>query len=263
LKPNSVSDESDTTVVSSHGRINLDVDGRSRELLLELDRARSCSKPFMDTSVLHAMEQRYKTDILVVELEKELDRALLTQVFEREHLDRALHDEQRFLAEQEANAKEEARLADLGMRKDHMIHQMLKLRAAKVAQVLVKMKAAEHSEDEEDKRVLGSSGITAAEIVPYEPTKAVVKPNETETYKQRRQKRIAAIVGLASEAGSLNAGGKAPVVQFGLLHCVACNSMPCKWVPYRRLDALNVRMVRWLVCARGFRGLRVGVRRTG
>lgn len=58
----------------TYGKINLDIDGRARELLIELDRARVCVKPFMDTSVLHGMEQRYNTEVLVQELERELDR---------------------------------------------------------------------------------------------------------------------------------------------------------------------------------------------
>ena len=74
-------------------RINLDLDGRAKELLTQLDLARACSKKYMDTDVLLAMEQRYVTHILAQELEKEIDKVLLTQVFERENLDRALEEE--------------------------------------------------------------------------------------------------------------------------------------------------------------------------
>ena len=77
-------------------RINLDLDGRARELLQQLDLARACSKKYMDTDVLLAMEQRYVTHVLTTELEKEVDKVLLTQVFERENLDRALEEEATF-----------------------------------------------------------------------------------------------------------------------------------------------------------------------
>ena len=66
-----------------------------------------------------------------------------------------------------------------------------------------------------------------------------------ETMKERRQRRIAAIVGLTpmlpttGVTGDKN-GANQPAVQFGLLHCMACNTMPCSWSPFKRADLLEV-----------------------
>jgi hypothetical protein len=87
--------------------INMDLDGRAKEVMDELDRARCCTSKFMDTAVLLGLEQRYVTSILIPELERELDKVLLIQVFERENLDRALV-QQRIMAQEEAKQTAQA-----------------------------------------------------------------------------------------------------------------------------------------------------------
>jgi hypothetical protein len=65
-----------------------DIDLRSRQLLLEIDRAMSTSNEWMDTKLLHAANQRFPTDILRLQLEDELDNILKNQIQERERQDR-------------------------------------------------------------------------------------------------------------------------------------------------------------------------------
>ena len=71
-----------------------DVDERCRELLREIDRVLSSPQETMDTLVLHGAEQRFDRDILLLELERALDRELLKQVFERENIEQAIVSEQ-------------------------------------------------------------------------------------------------------------------------------------------------------------------------
>ncbi|OQR86627.1 hypothetical protein ACHHYP_10305 [Achlya hypogyna] len=65
-------------------KIEVDIDARCRTVLHELDRAIASTNEFMDSSVLHSAPQRFPTAVLRLELEKELDRLLLSQLTERE-----------------------------------------------------------------------------------------------------------------------------------------------------------------------------------
>jgi hypothetical protein len=105
-------------------RINLDLDGRAKELLHQLDMARASSKRFMDTDVLHAMEQRYVTYVLIEELEREVDKVLLTQVFERENLDRAVEEETAFAKSLTAAGEAEARRVKEALEKERLMRQV-------------------------------------------------------------------------------------------------------------------------------------------
>jgi len=72
------------------GVVSADVDERARDLLSEIDRANACNRPYMDSAILHGQEQRFDIDVLRDQLEMELDRVLLAQVYEREAIERAL-----------------------------------------------------------------------------------------------------------------------------------------------------------------------------
>jgi hypothetical protein len=61
-----------------------DIDEKCRLVLRELDRAVGNSNPFMDSNVLHNSRQRYPTAVLRIDLERELDSLLLSQMYERE-----------------------------------------------------------------------------------------------------------------------------------------------------------------------------------
>ncbi|KAF0697015.1 Aste57867_12289 [Aphanomyces stellatus] len=65
-------------------KVEVDVDLRCRLVLQELDRAMANHNDMMDSSILHSAPQRFPTKVLRLELEKELDRLLLAQLYERE-----------------------------------------------------------------------------------------------------------------------------------------------------------------------------------
>ncbi|CAK4706908.1 unnamed protein product [Aphanomyces euteiches] len=65
-------------------KVEVDIDMRCRLVLQELDRAISNPNDMMDSSILHSAPQRFPTKVLRLELEKELDRLLLAQLYERE-----------------------------------------------------------------------------------------------------------------------------------------------------------------------------------
>ena len=77
-------------VEASGDSLETDIDARSRTVLKELDKTISYSNPFMDSAVLHVAPQRFPTPLLRLELERELDRLLREQIFERERASKFL-----------------------------------------------------------------------------------------------------------------------------------------------------------------------------
>ena len=64
--------------------VETDVDARARSVLRTLDQAMVNKNPYMDSSLLHGLKQRFPTTVLRVQLEEELDNILREQVVERE-----------------------------------------------------------------------------------------------------------------------------------------------------------------------------------
>jgi Ca2+-binding EF-hand superfamily protein len=80
--------EAKQLIMPSHGEgIDIDVDDRCRKLMKEIDLAANNSNEFMDSEVLTGSALRYPTTVLRLELERDLDRNLLMQIFEREQND--------------------------------------------------------------------------------------------------------------------------------------------------------------------------------
>lgn len=68
--------------------VETDIDARCRLVYQELQRAIANTRnEFMDSHVLHSTLQRFPTKVLRLELEKELDRLLMSQVIEREEFE--------------------------------------------------------------------------------------------------------------------------------------------------------------------------------
>ncbi|KAF4040844.1 hypothetical protein GN244_ATG06886 [Phytophthora infestans] len=80
--------------------VNLDVDARCRLVFQELQRAIANTRnEFMDSNVLHSTLQRFPTKVLRLELEKDLDRLLISQIKEKEDFELA-----NFLSKKETTA---------------------------------------------------------------------------------------------------------------------------------------------------------------
>ncbi|KAE9043746.1 hypothetical protein PR002_g3176 [Phytophthora rubi] len=78
--------------------VEVDVDARCRLVFQELQRAIANTRnEFMDSYVLHSTLQRFPTKVLRLELEKDLDRLLISQIKEKEDFELA-----NFLAKKEA-----------------------------------------------------------------------------------------------------------------------------------------------------------------
>ena len=73
--------------------VTVDIDARCRVIQKEMDRAMHNSNMYMDSGVLHAASQRFPTQVLRLELERELDRLLREQVYEREKARKFLLEE--------------------------------------------------------------------------------------------------------------------------------------------------------------------------
>uniref|UniRef100_K3WCB9 Uncharacterized protein n=1 Tax=Globisporangium ultimum (strain ATCC 200006 / CBS 805.95 / DAOM BR144) TaxID=431595 RepID=K3WCB9_GLOUD len=68
--------------------VEMDIDARCRLVYQELQRAIANTRnEFMDSYVLHSTLQRFPTKVLRLELEKELDRLLMSQVTEKEEFE--------------------------------------------------------------------------------------------------------------------------------------------------------------------------------
>lgn len=79
------SDTSSSAVAASQ-KVETDIDEKCRLVLREMDKVIVNSNDTMDSSILHGNLQRFPTPILRLELEKELDRLLWSQVHEREQV---------------------------------------------------------------------------------------------------------------------------------------------------------------------------------
>lgn len=128
--------------------IDVDVDNRCRQLLLELDRALACTKEFMDTAVLHGADQRFPTPVLRAELERELDRVLLTQVFEREQVERAITLERQIISAQLRKTEAEGLAKRAEKEREIVLKQMEKADANRAAQLLLDGQRAEAEADD-------------------------------------------------------------------------------------------------------------------
>eukprot|EP00947_MAST-08B_sp_MAST-8B-sp1_P000929 g929.t1 len=64
--------------------VDIDIDKRCRSVLEELDLAYACRNPHMNSSVMHSVLQRFPVEVLRQDLERELDRLLVSQIKERE-----------------------------------------------------------------------------------------------------------------------------------------------------------------------------------
>jgi len=78
---------------SNGATLETDIDARCRTVLSELDKTTVYQNQFMDSSVLHVAPQRFPTAVLRLELERELDRLLREQIYERERASKFLVDD--------------------------------------------------------------------------------------------------------------------------------------------------------------------------
>lgn len=75
---------------SPHLSTDGDVDDRCYLIQTELDRAMFCRDSFLVSSILNGTPQRFPTQILRLELERELDRLLIDQILSREQEDQKM-----------------------------------------------------------------------------------------------------------------------------------------------------------------------------
>jgi len=64
--------------------LQMDVDKRCRQILVELDKAANNVSQYMDSAVLHVTPQRFPTKVIRIDLERELDRLLKEEIFRLE-----------------------------------------------------------------------------------------------------------------------------------------------------------------------------------
>eukprot|EP00816_Leptocylindrus_hargravesii_P008210 CAMPEP_0196807812 /NCGR_PEP_ID=MMETSP1362-20130617/7802_1 /TAXON_ID=163516 /ORGANISM="Leptocylindrus danicus, Strain CCMP1856" /LENGTH=1509 /DNA_ID=CAMNT_0042181887 /DNA_START=1363 /DNA_END=5889 /DNA_ORIENTATION=+ len=64
--------------------LQMNVDKRCRQILVELDKAANNVSQYMDSSVLHVAPQRFPTKVIRIDLERELDRLLREEIFRLE-----------------------------------------------------------------------------------------------------------------------------------------------------------------------------------
>ncbi|TMW64502.1 hypothetical protein Poli38472_011382 [Pythium oligandrum] len=72
----------------AYEKAEMDIDARCRLVFTELQRAIANTRnEYMDSSALHSTMQRFPTKVLRLELEKELDRLLISQIVEKEQFE--------------------------------------------------------------------------------------------------------------------------------------------------------------------------------
>ncbi len=68
--------------------VSKDIDFRARQILREIDRARSTRNEFIHSDVLHANDQRFPTKVLLTHLEDAMDNLMIEQIKDRERAER-------------------------------------------------------------------------------------------------------------------------------------------------------------------------------
>ncbi|CAE7856338.1 unnamed protein product, partial [Symbiodinium sp. KB8] len=92
------------------------------------------------TMVLHdGMEQRFETPVLRVELERELDRLLLAQVFEREQVEQTLKQQRKVAEEQLALIEGDLARERALQRREALLAGVRKAEAEKAAQLMMQL----------------------------------------------------------------------------------------------------------------------------
>ena len=175
--------------------IESDVDARARAMLRALDQAIVNKNPYMDSTVLHGLKQRFPTSVLRLQLEDELDNILREQIIERERAmlkrvevsDSDDDSDDGNSQDEEGNEEEEEVMDELG--DDDEIAMKIKKRAARREKRRRKLK----QEDEE------------AQVLKYR--KLISTQNKS---------------GEALEMANLQN-------QLGIKGCLACRTSPCSW----------------------------------
>ncbi|KDO25535.1 hypothetical protein SPRG_22227 [Saprolegnia parasitica CBS 223.65] len=181
-------------------KVEVDVDARCRSVLHELDRAISSTNEFMDSSVLHSAPQRFPTSVLRLELEKELDRLLLSQLTEREEAEwGAFHNPKSLL--------------DLHARDNDDDEEKTKQGLAHVSD----------SDSDLEARLAREEQRKAA-LKQLQKTNKKAKPS----YQKQKRAIQDALVPRSIEEQQLELEKK----NLGPGGCMACRKNPCTWVPY-------------------------------
>ena len=175
----------------SGGTLETDIDLRCREVQKEMDRAAHNSNPFMDSAVLHAAPQKFPTQVLRLELERELDRLLREQVYERERAQRFLveDDSSEGETDNESSSDSDAEAAQAEAGKS--IKDRMRLRKERRAKRRAEKLNSERLKDEV-----------------FEMKQRVMEANNKDDAEQERLRELAAL---------------------GFGACPACHANPCRW----------------------------------
>ena len=227
--------------------ISRDVDKRCKQVLGELDRAYASRKKFMDSAILHNTQQRFPVTVLRTELERELDRLLLGQVFEREHIQRQDYNTRVLKLrhhlkketpeqEEERKRKEEAARKFLADRaavaitttktygpkaKATVRRAQMAAAAARAARAFGDQEDSDEEEQDDPVRLLGDVikwGATRKPLALENKVKHEVAGNNGAGARRRREALARAKM---REARALGPGG-----------CLACQTAPCSWKPH-------------------------------
>ncbi|OQR81428.1 hypothetical protein THRCLA_23374, partial [Thraustotheca clavata] len=178
--------------------IEVDIDARCRIVLHELDRAITNTSEFMDSSVLHSAPQRFPTKVLRLELEKELDRLLLSQLTERE--------EAEWMSFQNPKSLLHFEDGDDKKKSDQSINHVSDSDSDLEAQL------AREQQKKIQLKLQRQKGVRVSKPSLQKQKQAIQQALVAKTVEEEQ---------LELEKNNLGVGG-----------CMACHSNPCHWVPY-------------------------------
>ncbi|GLE03095.1 hypothetical protein PINS_up011974 [Pythium insidiosum] len=211
---------------TKYEKVEMDIDARCRTVYAELQRAIANTRnEYMDSSVLHTTIQRFPTKVLRLELEKELDRLLMSQIYEREQ-----YELKTFLASKKKtqvtpHSRTERRSTEDSVSESDSDEE---------AQIAREQKAQKKAKED-------------ARNGPRDKVRGKTLKQKT-IQKQRREIKD------ALQGRSLEEQRRLVEEQeLGVGGCMACRSNPCQWKPYleeshitiqRRIEALQEELER-------------------
>ncbi|OWZ24042.1 hypothetical protein PHMEG_000977 [Phytophthora megakarya] len=173
--------------------VEVDVDARCRLVFQELQRAIANTRnEFMDSYVLHSTLQRFPTKVLRLELEKDLDRLLISQIKEKEDFELA-----HFLAKKTTPDKTSDSVSDSDSDEEAVI----------AREVEARRKAKENAK---------------------QGTKVRGKVQKQKSLQKQRREIKNALRGRSLEEQRLTLREQ----ELGVGGCTACWTNPCHWKPF-------------------------------
>jgi hypothetical protein len=219
------------------------VDQRCRLLQRELDRSVNNSNAFTDSSVLHGHEQRFPTNVLRIELERELEEQLKKQVLAQERAQLLLVEQDDEEEEDDDNGEEEEEEEDEDGGNGEKANNDKKKKKKKLGHAIVTAVVAQEDDgygSDEEGRVAEKRFRKVMKKRARMRKEGLVPKRPEKRYKDVVQK-VREMVVHEEGVDELERERCREFSELGFGACSACMCNPCKWRPTCDLKLAKLR----------------------